>query len=339
MTHPSVEESKGFAKNIENISKVGTLILATLYVLGLLITNMHLMALGIADFSALQARFVMIGALFVLYTAVLLAFIATATVLPVLLYRIIHSSQTPLKLRTKTAKAVLLLISPIAAWGALEIFGSLVGYMYPWGRPWDAALNSAFKWRFYVTDAVTCARQLADAFGHLKIIIAVLAPLTGVAFVMWALRTEPSESTPSDKSHASSRRLSPLLLLFAFPGLALLIFGYAESVFPNVRYNIGGGQPRIIELHLKAADSLLLRKELPVLRDSSPTSNTTIPLALWFQDGSFFYVTPATTPSTGESTLTALAQESIQAVRYLRGYVRVGSGGRIDSTQLIPGVR
>ena len=67
MADPPIENAEGFGKKIEAASKALTLTLGGFYVLGLLITNAQLMALGIADFSALQARFVLVGALFAFY--------------------------------------------------------------------------------------------------------------------------------------------------------------------------------------------------------------------------------------------------------------------------------
>jgi hypothetical protein len=57
--------------SIEVITKLGTVTVAILYVLGLLVTNAHLMRLGVADFSALQARFVFSGVLFLIYVFLL----------------------------------------------------------------------------------------------------------------------------------------------------------------------------------------------------------------------------------------------------------------------------
>ena len=55
--------------NAEPLLKLGTVVLGSLYVVGLLISNVQLMALGISDFTAIQVRNVMTGCLFVLYAA------------------------------------------------------------------------------------------------------------------------------------------------------------------------------------------------------------------------------------------------------------------------------
>src|SRR4029077_14310086 len=56
-------------KGLEQVVKVGTIAVGTLYAFGLLISNLQLMALGVADFTSLQARNVVIGFMFAIYAS------------------------------------------------------------------------------------------------------------------------------------------------------------------------------------------------------------------------------------------------------------------------------
>lgn len=329
VTEPAAEESKGLAKKVEELSKLGTLVLVGLYVLGLLITNGHLMLLGIADFSALQARFVMTGILFVIYTLILL-------MLPVsLVFGLWVGYQIVKNMSTGWARLLLSLLAILLClWLVVELFGSIVGYMLPWGRAWDMALKNEFKPSFYIRDLVTCAHQLKDAFWHAKIIFAGVALQIMLAMFLYLMGLWGNLKVSED-AHKGLVKLAPYLSLLAAPSLFLLIMGYADSVFPNLLYNVGGGQPHIIELHLKATEAPSLLKELPALnRDNSATSTTTAPLVLWHQDEAYLYVTPASVHEISAGGLTAIAVGSIQAVRYLAGYIRVGSDGRIDTSHV-----
>jgi hypothetical protein len=329
VTEPAGEDSKGLAKKVEELSKLGTLVLVGLYVLGLLITNGHLMLLGIADFSALQARFVMTGILFVVYVLILLA-LPVALILGLWLgYRMVQNMS-----KGWTRLLLNLLAILFCIWIVVELFGSIVGYMLPWGRTWDVAFKSGFRPSFYFRDFATCAHQLNDAFMHVKIIFAGAGLLILTGLFLYLLGLWGNLNVPED-THRGLLRMAPYLSLFAAPSLLLLIIGYADSVFPNLLYNVGGGQPHIIELHLKATEAPLLLKELPALnRDNSATSTTTAPLVLWHQDEAFFYVTPASVHAISAGGLVAIAVGSIQAVRYLAGYIRVGSDGRIDTSHV-----
>lgn len=58
-------EKNALKTNAELTLKLATASLGFLYVLGLLVSNMHLMTLGISDFTSVQARNIMTGCLFV----------------------------------------------------------------------------------------------------------------------------------------------------------------------------------------------------------------------------------------------------------------------------------
>ena len=65
-------EKNIFMTNPDLVLKLATAVLGVLYVLGLLVSNMHLMTLGISDFTSLQARNIMTGLLFIFYSSLLL---------------------------------------------------------------------------------------------------------------------------------------------------------------------------------------------------------------------------------------------------------------------------
>jgi hypothetical protein len=299
--------------HIELITKLGTVTVVILYVLGLLVTNVHLMGLGIADFSALQARFVMSGVLFLYYCVLLIAspvifFVVARAIWP-------RFGGFPPKWRL----AIRLVVLSYLAWIILLIYGSLLGYLYPWGPSYELQLSGAFHvFRF----TKLSAQMVHDAFFHTKILVGfLLACLLAAYFAVF-------------RKVSLGPQLTATLLWPCLVSTFFVLFGYAQSVFPNLPYNLGGGQPRVVQLHLHDADSAFLTAAglANEVRQGRPTAS--VPLALWHQDASFFYVTPMSAQKPGPARLTAIPAGSVAGVVYLGGYVKVAAGGQIQEAHV-----
>jgi hypothetical protein len=85
-----------FVENAELLLKLASAILGAFYVLGLLISNLQLMDLGVADFSSLQIRNIMTGFLFLFYVLLLLLSLAPV---PIAIYAWWRISRWPRKKR------------------------------------------------------------------------------------------------------------------------------------------------------------------------------------------------------------------------------------------------
>jgi hypothetical protein len=122
--------------------------------------------------------------------------------------------------------------------------------------------------------------------------------------------------------------------LVGLVSIILTLFGYAQSVYPNLPYNLGGGQPRIVVLQVRQADSLLLRTSALAAVEAKG-GLVSVPLALWHQDASFLYVTPASVQDIGPPPLIAITTGTVEVVEYLGGYVKVASGSRIEDAHVV----
>jgi hypothetical protein len=294
--------------HIELITKLGTVTVVILYVLGLLVTNVHLMGLGIADFSALQARFVMSGVLFLYYCGLLIAFPAIFLVTARAIWPRLGGFPTTWRLAIRLGALSYL------AWIILLIYGSLLGYLYPWGPSYELQLSGAFHvFRF----TKLSAQLVHDAFFHTKILVGLLLACLLVAYFA-IFRKVPL-----------GPQVTAILLWPCLVSTFFILFGYSQSVFPNLPYNLGGGQPRVVQLHLHDADSAFLSAAglANEVRQGRPA--VSVPLALWHQDASFFYVAPMSAQNPGAARLTAIPVGSVAGVAYLGGYVKVAPGGQI----------
>src|SRR5437867_12880244 len=91
-----------FTASVESLLKIGTIVLGLLYVLGLLVSNVQLMEVGVSDFASLQARNIMTGFLFILYCVLLILWITPLGLGIYLCGRTVKSQKY--KSREKTAR-------------------------------------------------------------------------------------------------------------------------------------------------------------------------------------------------------------------------------------------
>ena len=143
---------KPLLDHAELLLKLGTAVLGSLYVLGLLISNVQLMELGISDFTSLQARNVMTGCLFVFYLAVMIASLAPISVALYACGRAIVTRTVGWS-RTLLACLGILVVAAFVFGLVVYLAGLIVGYLYPGGRPWEADFSrAAYTWVFTKSD-------------------------------------------------------------------------------------------------------------------------------------------------------------------------------------------
>ncbi|MBU0910789.1 MAG: hypothetical protein KKA54_08740 [Proteobacteria bacterium] len=338
-------EKNTLATDAELTIKLVTFVLGVLYVLGLIVSNMHLMKLGISDFTSLQARNIMTGFLFVFYTIFLLLVLLP---IPIGIYfcgrTFVSSTHKPLG---KFAKCLGIVLAVLFMTGAISWFaGILFGYMYPWGRTWDAGFTrSAWTWQFIVSDFKTGYVQFFETFRHPKIIsasfliILALLPLVFLLVRRYGGDREDNFKSPSLNSFVfaavTSSLLKPVMsLTYLFVALPLLLVGFAQEVYPNIPSNFGGGQPDIAELQIGTDNPAAIR--LPGIDASSTVAQQedtviTAPVVIWYQSDKFLYLASLTADDHGSAQLVALDLKLVRTIRYLPKSVRVASGGRILS--------
>lgn len=323
MNGTASQTQTGLQGSIELITKLGTVTVVVLYVLGLLVTNAHLMSLGIADFSALQGRFVLSGGLFLVFCVLL--FLGPAIV--VLGCRGVYSFFPSGVPRSWRLGVTILIFLPLSAWIAILIYGSVLGYLYPWGPSYESQWKSTFNVRMTFRESLHMTRE---AFFYAKILAGLGAAAAGLLVAFAAPKAIPASAG------ISKRVVVGWLLFVGLGSMILLIFGYAQNVFPNLPYNLGGGQPRLVQLYVREADSSVLREHGLAMEIRQGAPAVSVPLALWHQDGSFFYVTPAGTQDPGAAHLTAITASAVEVMQYLGGYVKVTAGGRIQDAHVEP---
>jgi hypothetical protein len=327
--------------NVETLLKVGSVILGALYVLGLLVSNVQLMELGVADFSSLQVRNVMTGILFLGYVMLLVLALIPLAVAAYLCWRLLKWSgaEFPAKLLSLGGIAVTFVSLEV---GAVSWVGSLLGFLFPWGRKWEdinPATRTYWTWGFMKRDMVRTMVQFQEAYGYRKIITAavclLLLPVMLSMFTL-ALRTLGGEGEADQR--IVERMVARVKYGIAVPYTLLIVFlmlvGFADNVYPNVKYNLGGGQPQVAELQVQDEKGPVT--VLPVIPMCCAASNAsqsleTAPLAIWYQSDKFLYVSPLPDAGQGGVQMVALDLKIVRSIHYLPKYVRIGSGKTILS--------
>jgi hypothetical protein len=320
---------------IELTLKVGTAALGALYVLGLLVSNLQLMTLGISDFSSLQARNIMIGVVFVLYV---ISLSLLALPFGVLMHRLpkIWLNRNAGWFAALRSSITYLVVCLLAGLLLASVFGGCAGYFFPWGRSWDAdhSLNAWTLADLPVQMQSTYA-QFVDAYIHKKMVYVFVAlapswlPFAANSNGWW----QKLDSAHSLRSVASSFVLSllvPAICLVVL--LPLLIAGFAQEVYPNIRYNLGGGQPDVAVLHVASGETSLPQiPQIGLQQDGSAPKQIveTKELIVWYQSPKFMYVSPLTTLPTNDVRLIAIDLNSIRSVVYLQKFVKVAFGGQV----------
>lgn len=321
----------------ELAAKVATVAGIVLYVLGLLISNAQLMELGIADFASLQARNVLIGLCFVFYCLMLLVALVPVAFIPWLWrkeLRVEHRS-----LRTKIAWCVPHSIYPLfAALTAALIVGIIMGFFYPSGELWVSPFDAgSYTPKAYYRSVSAGLLQFLETYWYPKIVFASFYLISAEAVVIFYLM---------EAKWAAARRAAMITCIVTVPSWALLMFGYADHVYPNLKYNLGGGQPQICEIALsgKSGEFVALSRtglKLILLNPGEPTGDVARPrpadgertetvvledTAIWYQSDKFIYLAQAA-PS--KARVVAVDVKLVRSIQHLPKYARVTPGSII----------
>ena len=306
--------------------KIGTAVIAILYFFGLMISNAQLMELGIADFASLQARNVTVGMLFVIYLLVIAVMVAPlAAILPFCARKDVMASAT---VWAYVAVIIALLFLEILA---LLAAGEVVGYLLPWGRTWASyfpiSINDFFR------DVLS---QLREVFFRKEIFLVVGGLIfieTAILFWVWKKRYSKELSDTIGLSGENRLKiLMVFLMVLSLPIFAL--FDFADKVYPNFRFNLGGGQPQIANLVLTGKRSEMAGFSSAGL-NSAPVccggiDDEAIEIqdtAIWYQSDKFLYIANAAHQM--KSRVVAIDLKLVRSIHYLAKHVRVSSGARI----------
>src|SRR5262249_34500859 len=237
----------------QSIAKLATVILGGLYVLGGLVSDAPLMELGISDLaSLLPTRNILTGFFFVVYIALLLITLLPIAVTVFLLLR------TPASIRSLKGWGWIggVLVGGCAVFlGWAVIAGELLGYLSPWAASFNEEIAAGAPWlgRIFPEIASVVPRSTPTTIGNsyavywdLKIIDSSLFIIVFMVLLLMNLPVEDAEKKEgSTRGRVSFVGLGVFLLVFVFP---LLLFDYADEVYPNFKYNLGGGQPQVAEI-------------------------------------------------------------------------------------------
>lgn len=333
---PDPADRKAFVlANVEGIAKLATVALGLLYVFGFLVSNIQLMALGIADFSALQARNIMIGFLFVGYFAICAATLYPIAAIPQSYLRALAAQPDRNKIglfaETVLRQAFVFLVM-------LWAVALAIGQFLPWGIPywnlWRIWLSIGSNFDTTVSHVVTGhMNQLADAFLH----TAILFSAVGIVLYEILLIFSIKERFEWRNEQPATWLMLGVLLIVVF---AFFLYGYANDVYPNLKYNLGGGQPQIANLTLAGKKSdfaglensgLIVNKtwrteQVPAAADADQAIFVR-DIAIWYQSDKFLYIAGATHQT--KSRVVAIDLKLVRSIHYLPKYVRVHAGARI----------
>jgi hypothetical protein len=333
LTDKTSPENKTTPLNWELLLKLTSIILGSLYVLGLLISNIQLMALGVSDFSSLQVRNIMTGFIFFFYVLAVLLILFS----PVITYLY-------LKKTFNTSKRLKFFLFPLTYMCILYIIiltsGTIFGYLYPWGLGYEEYYNKMGSFFGFFTHPWTTLtyrfsigwnlssrvfNQFIDTFLHVKTIFATVSVISLTLYYL-INRKEINEIYSRKTQYAA------ICAAFLFCFLPLLLVDFADNVYPNIKYNLGGGQPQIAELQI-SEEKAHLTKLLGITLSGATSPMKTEPVIIWLQSDKYLYVSPL--PKEGEETaqLVMVDIKMIRTIRYLRQCIQVRSGGRIRQRQ------
>lgn len=325
--------------NIDLLLKIPGAVIAALYVLGLLISNLHFMELGISDFPSLNPQNVLVGVLFALWLGALMVLWFPLALFVARAYESLEKPNGAAALAGIVFQFVLALA--ITVLGAL-LLSMAAGYFLPWGLLWrDTAefdqLPLGSMWEM----TQILFQQVLDVYWHPKVITAIghvgllSLAIYAIAFDWKIGKFSERFTTEDDKK--MYRYIRNLFVWTAPISLLLLISGYAVDVFPNLRSNLGGRQPQIVELSLRHVGMnesklfLVAHKPMPGQDDEAATSVG--PVAVWHRSDKFLYVMPLPLTdadgASAKSDLIAIDADLVKTMRHVRKYVRVGEGSRI----------
>ena len=111
-----------------------------------------------------------------------------------------------------------------------------------------------------------------------------------------------------------------------------MLVSFANDVYPNMKYNLGGGQPIVAELQIetdKPAGIRLLGIDVSFVANQAGAIVSTEAVVIWYRSDKFLYVTPLSGSNQTNVRLVAIDMKMVRTILYLSKSVRVGSGGQI----------
>jgi hypothetical protein len=294
------QETKRWLELTELVAKAGAVVVGVLYGLGLLVSNGHALQLGVPEPGALDARYVIVGGLFVVHSS-----------LPLILLAIVPAFLTwgASSTRTWAARAAMAL-TVLVLLACLGLFlGDIVGYLAVGGRSWVPGPRYEFEPRVSV-------RQLLEAYGAPSVAIGEIGAAATAMFVWWMSR-------PPLRDNRWFALPSAFLGMMCAPAL---LFGYSANVFPNLRYSLGGGSPQVQVLLVPVDQKetvAALGLDLAVM---NPGTIAVGPVAIWHQSSAFTYVTQVQSGKPSQVRVAAIPTEKIAGFRVLPMFVEVRNG-------------
>jgi hypothetical protein len=217
--------------HLEKIGKASVVVLASLFALGLLVTNVYLLQYGLSEFSLLRARFVLTG---------LLASFPTITNVSCMAFAYILTREIGWKLEGKSPRVV----------GAASFATMLtVGVVLP-----IVILGVLFR-EAHFTDSQVMDALLIWAIGFLPILPFLVIVVDRMIDLFrshdadwFRIEDQPLER-PTTSQHQLPRTFTVPLVV-----IGLLILGYAyvdlfvSHIYPNIPEQFGGGMPYEVQL-------------------------------------------------------------------------------------------
>jgi hypothetical protein len=329
--NPLTTDADFALKLAQTVGLIFSAVLGILYIIGLLVSNFQLMEIGIADFTSLQARNIMIGFAFCIYIILLICFLSPLCAFYI--WRKWSRTETSFILIIRIILSITIVIFALSLVAQVE--GTLLGFIYAWGgRQWAEGLSgrnwqlwTPDAWQWFKADFSRGIEEFLAAFWYPKIVAAslliVLAILSSLLVHGLQLNT---------RNITEFRLIILVVIFYTFMMLPLLLSNFADEVYPNIKYNFGGGQPNVAEVQIATDKSTVV--ELPGIGTCCPDpqsgeSVTTDAVVVWYQSEKFLYLAPLIIDDKGAVRLVALDIKLVRSIRYFPKSIRVTSGGRI----------
>lgn len=334
---------KTFIEQFESQVKITSGCLGGLFVLGVLINNLQLLELGLADFSSLQARNILIGFDFFIYIIFLYM---PLLIISGVAYACIKISFCEKIFFVKNITGLLgCLVFGVTILSSFCILvGTVIGYCLPWGLPWLWELRdyrTLESWQLSLVDMLTAFRQFSEIYLYPKAVAAMIgASIPIYIFVYNTIETNKWFAKSGYIKNYSFRLLNikdikNILYSLLFISFIFGLVGYADEVYPNIKYGLGGGQPTMVMLEIKKEDTALTDLlGINLIINQASNTATTAPLALWYRDNEFLYLSTLFNEEQKQNTVIAIDQNIVLAIRNLKGYVKVKSGGKIIKSKI-----
>lgn len=251
--------------HLEKVGKASVVVLASLFALGLLVTNVYLLQFGLSEFSLLRARFVLTG---------LLASFPTIANVSCLAFAYILTREIGWKFEDKSARVV-----RAASFATMLTIGVVLPIVI---------LGVLFR-RAHFTDSQVMDALLIWAIGFLPILPFLVIVVDRMIELF--RRNDADwfriEDQPVERPTSSQRQL-PRMFTIPLVVIGLLLLGYiyvdlfVRYIYPNVPEQFGGGMPYEVQL-LFRADSVDAVEKMHI--SMVPGSTLSEPLTmLWHGD-------------------------------------------------------